>query len=443
MRRVLSIKTPTYIGKEVKVCGWVHTVRSHGKLIFVDLRDVGGILQLVSSHHNKTVHKLMQQLTEESVIEAVGEIRRRPKGTENPDIVTGEVEMAVKKLKILSKAPNMLPIPIAEKGSMKPSLEKRLDWRWLDLRKPQNRLIFQIWTTMEKAFRDYCIRNGFIQIHSPKLMSTPSESGAEVFEVQYFDRKAYLAQSPQFYKQMAMAAGFEKVFEIGPVFRANPSFTPRHDSEFTMYDVEFSYINSHYDVIQFEEKLIVAMLSAIKKKHNEEIKKYYGKELVIPRIPFPRITFEEAKEKLARLNVPSKENDLSPEEERKLCEIIKKEKNHEFVFVTEWPFEARPFYHMKLETNPKLTKSFDLLWNGLEITTGSQREHRYRILVKQAKEKGIKLKSIRYYLNFFKYGCPPHGGFGLGPTRMLLKILDLSNVGEVTFLYRGPKRLTP
>jgi aspartyl-tRNA synthetase len=195
--------------------------------------------------------------------------------------------------------------------------------------------------------------------------------------------------------------------------------------------------------MQFEEKLIVAMLSMIKKKHSQEIRKYYNKELIIPKIPFPKVTFEEAKEELAKLNVPSKENDLSPEEEKKLCEIIKKEKDHEFVFVTEYPVEARPFYHMRLETNPKLTKSFDLLWNGLEITTGAQREHRYKILIEQAKEKGIGLKSIWYYLNFFKYGCPPHGGFGMGPTRMLLKVFDLSNVGEVTFLYRGPKRLIP
>jgi aspartyl-tRNA synthetase len=443
MKRVLNAKTPRYLGKEVKVSGWVHSVRSLGKLIFVGVRDISGILQLVSSQNNKVIHKLMQQLTEESVIEAVGKIQKRPKGMENPNMETGEVEMVVEKLKILSKPNDSLPIPVAEKENITSALEKRLDWRWLDLRKPQNQLIFKVWTTMEKAFRDYCIKNDFIEIHSPKLMSSPSESGAELFEVKYFDRKAYLAQSPQFYKQMAMAAGFEKVFEIGPVFRANPSFTPRHDTEFTSYDVEISYINSHYDIMRFEEKLIVAMLSAIKKKHEQEIKKYYNKEIIIPKTPFPKISFKEAKEKLAKLNVPSKENDLSPEEEKKLGEIIKEEKAHEFVFVTEWPIEARPFYHMRLETNPNLTKSFDLLWNGLEITTGSQREHRYEILLKQAKEKMIDLETIWYYLNFFKYGCPPHGGFGMGPTRMLLNIFGLSNVREVTFLYRGPKRLTP
>jgi aspartyl-tRNA synthetase len=318
-----------------------------------------------------------------------------------------------------------------------------MNWRWLDLRRPEKQLIFKVWTVMEQAFRKYWINHGYIQIHSPKLMSVPSESGAELFEVIYFDRKAYLAQSPQFYKQMAMAAGFEKVFEIGPVFRANPSFTARHDTEFTSYDIEISFIDSHQDVIRAEEEMLVEVLTTVKEKYGKEIEKFYRRKLVIPKTPFPQFTMEEAKKILKKLRVPSEREDLSPEEERKLSEFVLKKEGHEFVFVTEYPIEVRPFYHMRLETNPKLTKSFDLLWNGLEITTGAQREHRYEILVKQAKEKGLKIESIKYYLNFFKYGCPPHGGFGLGPTRMLMKIFNIGNVREVTYLYRGVKRLIP
>ena len=193
-----------------------------------------------------------------------------------------------------------------------------------------------------------------------------------------------------------------------------------------------------------EQKTILYVIEKLKEKFGKEISEFYGRDLVIPKLPFPQITIKQAKEILARLGVSSeKEGDLSPEEERKLSDYIIEKEGHEFLFVTEYPIEVRPFYHMRLETNPKLTKSFDLLWNGLEITTGAQREHRYDVLVAQAKEKGLTLKPIQFYLNFFKYGCPPHGGFGFGPSRMLMKVFNVGNVREVTYLYRGVKRLEP
>lgn len=297
---------------------------------------------------------------------------------------------------------------------------------------------------MEHAARQYWTENGYMEIHSPKLMSIPSEGAAELFEVKYFDRTAYLAQSPQLYKQMAMASGFERIFETGPVFRANPSFTSRHDTEFTGYDMELSFVQSHQDVIAEEEKWLVAMISAVKEKHGEAILKSYGREIAVPTIPFPQVTMKQAKELLAPFKIDSdKVDDLNPEEERKLCEIIKEQHGHEFVFVTEYPVSARPFYHMHLESDPGTTKSFDLLWNGIEVTTGAQREHRYEQLIAQAKEKGLNLAPLEFYLNFFKYGCPPHGGLGLSPSRLLMKLLNVSNVREVTYLYRGPKRLDP
>ena len=304
--------------------------------------------------------------------------------------------------------------------------------------------MFKVWTTFEAAFREYWVKNNYIEIHSPKLIGAPSESGAEVFEVKYFDRKAYLAQSPQFYKQMAMAAGFEKVFEIGPVFRAEPSFTSRHATEFTGYDAEISYIESHYEVMAEEEKAIQHAIKAVKEQYSEEIKKEFDRDVVVPEIPFPRFTMKETKAILAELKVPSeKEGDLSPEEERKICEYVKEKKGHEFVFITAYPASVRAFYHMREENDPTITKSFDLLWNGIEVTTGAQREHRYDILVKQAQEKGMKLESIQFYLDFFKYGCPPHGGMGIGANRMIMKLLNIDNVRESMFVYRGVKRLTP
>lgn len=437
MKRTLIQQLKNKLGKVVKIQGWVSTIRDQGGIKFLLVRDVNGAVQAVVTKSASEAFRIARELSMESVVEIVGKAREEKQAP-------GGFEVEVQELRILSPATRGIPIPIIEKGTEEASREKRLDWRWLDLRKPEKRLIFQVWTVMEHAFREHLINRGYIEIHSPKLMSAASETGSELFEVEYFDRKAYLAQSPQFYKQMAMAAGFEKVFEIGPVFRANPSFTSRHDTEFTMYDFEISFIESHEDVMREVEELIVEMLQVVKESFGAKIKRVYGRDLIVPQIPFPRVTIEQVKRIMARLSVPiDREGDLSPEEERALCEFIREKENHEFVFVTDWPVEVRPFYHMRLERDPTRTKGFDLLWNGLEIITGSQREHRYETLARQAEEKGVSLESIQDYLNFFKYGCPPHGGCAPGPTRMLMKIFGIDNVREVTYLYRGVKRLTP
>jgi len=437
MKRTLIEKIKERTGQQIKIAGFVHTIRDQGSIKFLIIRDISGTLQVVVTKTSPEALKVAKSLSLESVVEIVGLAKTEKQAP-------GGIEITAEKISILSLASPGLPIPVVEKGVEETDLQKRLDWRWLDLRKPEKALVFKVWTLMEQSFREYWTQNGYIEIHSPKFMSTPSESGAELFEVKYFDRKAYLAQSPQFYKQMGMASGFERVFEVGPVFRANPSFTSRHDTEFTGYDTEISFIESHQDVMAEEQKAIRYALERIKEKFDKEISALYGRDLIVPKLPFPQVTMKQAKEILAKLGVPNeKEGDLSPEEERKLSDYILEKEGHEFLFVTEYPIEVRPFYHMRLESNPKLTKSFDLLWNGLEITTGAQREHRYDVLVTQAKEKGLKLKPIQFYLNFFKYGCPPHGGFGLGPSRMLMKIFNVGNVREVTYLYRGVKRLEP
>ncbi|MBI2057635.1 MAG: aspartate--tRNA(Asn) ligase [Candidatus Yanofskybacteria bacterium] len=435
MRTQIS-ETKNRAGETVQIFGWVHTVRDQGSIKFLIIRDVSGLIQVVVTKKQKKASDIAKTLSLESVVKVVGLAKEEKQAP-------GGVEVVAEEIEVLSAAEPELPIPVVEKTG-ETELPKRLDWRWIDLRKPENRLIFQAWTSMERAFVDYCGSNNYIEIHSPKLMSAPSESGGELFEVKYFERKAYLAQSPQFYKQMAMASGFEKTFEIGPVFRANPSFTSRHDTEFTGYDIEISFIESHHDVMAEEERIIVAMLSEINKTSGNEIKKVFGREISVPLIPFPKLTLARAKEILKTLNVPSEtENDLSPEEERKLGEYINKKESHEFVFVTDYPKEIRPFYHMRHKENGNLTKSFDLLFMGLEITTGAQREHRYDVLLNQAKEKGLHTEPIQFYLNFFKYGCPPHGGFGFGPSRFVMQALGLNNVREVTYLYRGVKRLEP
>ena len=417
--------------------GWIAARRDHGKIAFLDIRDRSGIIQAVGS-------ALIGEAGKEYVVAVTGVVKKRPEKLINSKIPTGEIELEINEIKVLASSENKFPISLDQYSNNETDQQIRLDWRFLDLRNPKKRLIFETWTTLEQGFRNYWTGNQYIEIHSPKFIGAASESGAELFEVKYFGKKAYLAQSPQFYKQMAMAAGFERVFEVGPVFRANPSFTSRHDTEFTMYDIEISFIKSHKDVMSEEENAIIAALEEVKKKHGKLIEEEFEREVIVPSKPFPQVTMKQAKEILKNLNVPREvEDDLSPEEERRLSQYILEKEGHEFVFVTEYPISARPFYHMRMETDKKLTKSFDLLWNGIEITTGAQREHRLDILTAQAKEKGLSTKSIGFYLDFFKFGMPPHGGCAIGPTRMLMKLFNIANVREVTYLYRGINRLTP
>ncbi len=436
MKRTRIQQLPHHIGERVKISGWANTIRDQGAIKFIIVRDNSGTVQVVVEN-NTSVGKIIKDLTVESVIEVYGELKSVSQAPNGYEIVAEQID-------ILSKAYSPLPIAVVEKGGSEPDQPIRLDWRFIDLRKPKNQLIMQIWTTFEKAFFDFLVEREFTEIHSPKLMSSPSESGAELFEIKYFDRKAYLSQSPQFYKQMGIASGFEKIFEIGPVFRAEPSFTTRHATEFTGYDLEMAYINSYEELIDFEEDLLVYMFSKVKEKYGQEIKDLFEINVRIPNKPFTRIKFEKAKAILNELGVESKDKyDMSPEKERAIGAYVKEKYDCDFVAITEYPIEGRPFYHMRLEDGSKFTRSYDLFYKGIEITTSAQREHRYDVLVKQAKEKGMNLDSLEYYLNFFKYGCPPHGGMGLGPARIVMKMLNQPNIREVTFLHRGVNRLKP
>lgn len=422
------------VGKAVIICGWVHALRDQKNMQFVIVRDHTGSVQVVREKKDDSLSALISTLTAESAVKVVGTV------VANEKVKLGGIEVVLDDLCVINAAPPMLPI------TEESALDLRLDWRFLDLRRPANHLIFRVQTAAEHAMRQYWADQGFIEIHSPKFMGSPSESGAELFSVKYFDGTAYLAQSPQFYKQMAMAAGFDRVFEIGPVFRANPSFTSRHDTEFTSVDTEISWIESHDDIMQFEEQWLQYVLQSIKEHYGDAIARHFGVELTVPSLPFPRVTMEEAYAILARgghVLSPETNGDLDPEGERRLSAHIKEKTGHEFVFVTDYPRSVRPFYHMRHTDRPDLTKSFDLLWKGLEVTTGAQREHRFDILVQQAKEKGLTLDPIRHYLDCFRFGCPPHGGFGFGLTRMLMVLLNAKSVREVTFLYRGPNRLAP
>ncbi len=424
-----------HIAQSVTVCGWVHAVRDQKRMQFLILRDATGLLQVVleKSDPPSELNLALSALTVESAVTVKGLL------VADQRVKLRGIELRLQELRVESAAEPELPV------SLDSSLEKRIDWRYLDLRRPDRRLIFEVQSTVEHAMREHWRREGFIELHTPKLMGSASESGAELFEVRYFDRTAYLAQSPQFYKQMAMAAGFEKVFEIGPVFRANPSFTSRHDTEFTSVDVEISWIDSHQDVMEFEERWLRDVLQAVFDAHSQEIERSFGVQVIVPALPFPRLTLAQAKDLLRQHHhqPPGADDDLDPPSERALSQLVEREQGHEFVFLTDYPTSVRPFYHMRHPHQQELTRSFDLLWRGVELTTGAQREHRLDVLRAQALQKGVDVGPISYYLDFFRYGAPPHGGFGFGLTRLLMKLLGQENVREVTFLYRGPNRLHP
>jgi nondiscriminating aspartyl-tRNA synthetase len=420
-----------HIGEEATIRGFVHAYRDQNKIIFILVRDVTGIVQTVAFFKNEESFAVAKGLSMESVVEITGEVKAEEQAP-------GGFELKVSDIKVLSKADPVLPIPVVtEKGGGDVNQQARLDYRWIDLRQPEKTQIFKVWTSLERGFRNFYYDNDYIQFYSPSFMGTPSETGADVFEVQYFETKAFLAQSPQFYKQMAIASGFEKVFTFNPIFRAELSFTTRHLTEFTGWDFEFAYVKDHHDVMDEEEKMIVSGFEQVKKDFPE-----LGLE--VPTTPFPRMKIVDVKEKLAKAGIESaEEHDLSPEEEREISKLIKEENGHDFVFVTDYHISKRPFYHMRYEEDKERTKSADLLYKGLEITTLAQREHRIDILKAQANEKGMGGEELKDYFNFFTYGCPPHGGGGIGAGRIIMRMLELPNIREATFLPRDVKRLNP
>lgn len=423
----------------VRVSGWVDTVRDQKKVQFVVLRDESGAVQLV---HPRTdageeptpdpVAEQISALTLGSFLTVEGELKHDER------VKLGGLEVKVGSIDVTAPA---LDNPIADDSS----IDKRLDWRFLDLRRPEQNLVFRVQTTFLHALRSWWVDNGFIEIHTPKLMASASESRAELFEVEYFEGTAYLAQSPQFFKQMAQPAGFGKVFEVAPAFRADPSFTSRHATEFISVDAEISWIDSHEDVMAMHEQLLVAGLTAVKEKHGAEIEALLGVEVTVPSVPFPRIPLARAKEIVAErgYTVPRADADMDPEGERRIAEYVREEFGHEFVFLTDYASSIRPFYHRRHADDAELTNSYDLIFNGVEISTGAQREHRVEVLEVQAREKGLDPEELGFYLDFFRYGVPPHGGFGMGLSRVIMLLLHQSSIREVTYLFRGPNRLTP
>ena len=414
-----------------RISGFVENFRNKRTMAFIVVKDITGKIQvtIVKDEHPEML-EMLDSLTVQSVVTFEGEV------VANEYVKMGGIEMLPTSMKIESIAD---PMPIKDDSE----IDLKMDYRWIDLRREQNHLMLQLQTTLTAAMREFLVERNFVEIHTPKLIGAASESGSDVFAVKYFDTTAYLAQSPQFYKQMAMAAGLERIFETGPVFRAEKSYTNKHATEFTGFDLEFSYIDSYDDVMKMEEELLAYTLAKVSEAHGEKIKELFGLEVIVPSLPFPRMKLKDVYAELeARYGytVPDElKGDLTTEAERMCKQLASDMYGHEFLFITDYDAKERAFYHMRDENG--VPCGYDLIWRGVEITTGAQREHRFEQLVAQAKEKGLD-EDVKFYLEFFKYGCPPHGGFGIGIDRLTMLFLGIS-IKEVQFLFRGPNRLTP
>ena len=414
-----------------RVSGFVENFRNKRTMAFIVVKDFTGKLQVtIEKEKHPEFVEMLDRLTLHSVVSFEGEV------VASEYVKMGGKEMYPTAMRIESIAE---ALPIKDDSD----IDVKMDYRWIDLRRDTNRAMLKLQTVVTASMREFLLERGFVEIHTPKLIGAASESGSDVFEVKYFDTKAYLAQSPQFYKQMAMAAGLERIFETGPVFRAEKSYTNKHATEFTGFDLEFSYVTGVEDVMRMEEELLTHMLTKVKESVGEEIEALFGTEIVVPTLPFPRMkladVYRELEERYGYTCPDELKGDLTTEAERMTKQLCADKYGHEFLFITDYDAKERAFYHMRDEHG--VPQGYDLIWRGVEITTGAQREHRYDVLRAQAEEKGL-AKDVEFYLQFFKYGCPPHGGFGLGIDRLTMLFLGLS-IKEVQFLFRGPNRLTP
>lgn len=429
MERKMVNELINYISKKVLVKGWVHRIRKLKSVSFIILRDRTGLVQCVIDNDKININEIRL----EAVISIVGDVNES-KNKYNT------FEILAEKLNIINNALRELPIEI-NKDNLEVNLETILNNRMISLRHTKINSIFKIQNIIVEGFREFLNKENFTEISTPKLVEEGAEGGTELFKVQYFERHAYLAQSPQFYKQMMVGAGFERVYEVGHVYRAEEHNTSRHLNEYISMDLEMGFIEDEEEIMNLEENLLKFVL----KKVSEEGKEYI--ELLNADIPIietkiPRIKLRDALDILEKeYNKKGLDGDIDPEGERLICKYVKEKFNCDFVFLTHYPRKKRPMYTMPSENEE--THSFDLLFRGIEITTGGQRIHEYDKLIENMKYKGLNPDSYESYISNFRYGMPPHGGLAIGLERITAKLLDLENVREASLIPRDRTRLIP
>ncbi len=424
------------VGKEVSISGWVDVRRDHGKLIFIDLRDMTGKVQTVILPNHPEASKIAQDLRSEWVVSMTGRVNERPLKMINKDVQNGNIEFEVFSIEVLSAAKE-LPFEL----NADTNIDTYLDYLPLTLRTDKHAAIFKIQAVITKSFRDFFNSRRFTEIQVPKLIGNDAEGGANSFNVEYFKHTARLAQSPQLYKQI-MVGVFERVFALGNVYRAEKHSTTRHLNEYTSLDIEMGFIKDHEDIMNIETEFLRELCIVLQAECSKEFELLNAR---IPNLPeiIPRMSLRDAQKLITKEtgNDCMNEPDLEPEHERWICAYAKDNLNSEFIFITNFPTAKRPFYTYRDKKDPTYTKGFDLLFRGVEITTGAQRIHNYDDLVTSMKEKELDPEKFSFYLQAFKYGLPPHGGFGLGLERLTAKLLNIDNVKEATLFPRDMNRI--
>ncbi len=436
MQRTLALEVINKVGEKVLVEGWIVTRRDHGKIVFLDLWDRSGLLQVVINTGQSEFPEL-GKLSPQSSVRIEGLVKERGPGAINDKLPTGQVELSAEKLEVLSEA-HSLPFDIDSDLQ----IETFLDNAPLTLRSKKARATFIVQSEITRSFAQFFSGEGFVQINTPKIVASATEGGTNLFQIDYFEKKAYLAQSPQLYKQI-MVGIYERVFEIAPVFRAEPHSTTRHINEYVSLDIEMAFIEDHMDIIAMGNKFFTELTSNLQKFSYEF--SLHGAEL--PEVPaeIPVMTLREAQEliKAERGRDIVGDPDFEPGDEKLLGEIVKEKFSSDFVWVTEYPTKKKPFYTKRLPGNPELTRGVDLIFRGSEIISGGQRINDYDELVDSIKDKGLNPENFGYYLEAFKYGMPPEGGFALGLERLTARLLGLDNVRLATLFPRDLNRLTP
>ena len=418
---------------EVRVAGWIDRIKDVGRFRFIWIRDRSGIGQVTVSKEQGELYDAAMRLGLHDFIAVRGIVLEKP-------VAKVGVEIKPISIEVLSRAESPLPLEVG--GFVKSGLSTRLDWRPIDLRNPRNLAILRIQAALVKGMQSYLDSNGFIQVFTPCLIGAGSEGGAELFEVDYFGRRAYLRQDPQLHRQLLMVAGLDRIYDLGPSWRAEPSHTPRHLCEYRSCAVELSFIEDERDVMKVEEELVIAGIREVVEECEKELK-LLEIELEVPKKPFPVLEFPKVYEILEDMGkrIPYGE-DLDREAEKLLASYVKENFDHDFFFINRFPYRVKPFYVMKID-GTDWARSTDLIGGGLELSSGGQREHRYEKIVKQIREKGLSLRDFEWFVEHFKYGAPPHGGFAIGIERLTMILLNLENIREATPFPRAPERLLP